>query len=131
MSANLDITISIPAHIVASIRSVVNSHGTVGTNGALTALANFTAHITPAVIEAISQMPAPAPRFSITIRTLAGRSYTVFVDESYAVDRVKHVIYDLHDIPPEAQRLVHEGKQLEDGRTMLDVSQSLLHVVNQ
>eukprot|EP00593_Proboscia_inermis_P003010 CAMPEP_0171296922 /NCGR_PEP_ID=MMETSP0816-20121228/5644_1 /TAXON_ID=420281 /ORGANISM="Proboscia inermis, Strain CCAP1064/1" /LENGTH=140 /DNA_ID=CAMNT_0011770763 /DNA_START=46 /DNA_END=468 /DNA_ORIENTATION=+ len=74
----------------------------------------------------------PRGGMELFVKTLTGKTVTIEVEEGESIEDVKAKISEKEGIPPEQQRLIFGGQQLQDSKTIDDYDigdDSTLHLV--
>lgn len=54
------------------------------------------------------------------VKNLAGKTITINLNPNMTIGQVKEHVEQVENIPVDQQRLIYQGKQLEDDRTLSD-----------
>ncbi|KAA0192133.1 Neural cell expressed developmentally down-regulated 8 [Fasciolopsis buskii] len=68
----------------------------------------------------------------IKVKTLTGKEIEIDIEPSDKVERIKERIEEKEGIPPQQQRLIFSGKQMNDDKVVLDYKiqgGSVIHLV--
>ena len=72
------------------------------------------------------------PTMQIFVKTVTGRTVVFDIEDSETVNDLKEMIFEKDGIPVKSQRLLHQGKQLDSNRTLVESGverESTIHIV--
>ena len=91
----------------------------------------FTATTTTTAVEGVVRR-LPRGGMQLYVKTLTGKTVSIEVEEGESIEEVKAKIAEKEGIPPEQQRLIFGGQQLQDSKTIDDYDMdddATLHLV--
>jgi len=80
----------------------------------------FITTITPPNQSFLSQTLSLRGGMQLFVKTMTGKTVSIEVEEGESIEDVKAKISEKEGIPPEQQRLIFGGQQLEDAKTLED-----------
>lgn len=73
-----------------------------------------------------------ATEMQIFVKTLSGKTLSMKVQGTDTIQKLKEMINDREGVPVDQQRLIFQGKQLDDNKTLTDYgvqSENTIHLV--
>ncbi|XP_043324864.1 NEDD8-like [Cervus canadensis] len=80
----------------------------------------------------ICVQPQTEKKILIKVKTLTGKEIEIDIEPTDKVERIKERVEEKEGIPPQQQRLIYSGKQMNDEKTAADykiLGGSVLHLV--